>query len=149
MNAGKTGDNGQKRRSYGPLLLGLLILASIVAIAVPLYFGRMMMDGTSPQTVQQFALSSPGSTMNVVLQVASLPVPTLFEGMLLQKNDDGSYSRSGQYIGVQWNPAQPVTMGRNSDIAVGAILQVHGTLASQKVLTASQIVVLTSYIQIK
>ena len=150
MNTEKTRDSRQRRRNFGPLLLVLLILAIIAVIAIPLSFGRMMMDGNSSQTAQQFALASPDTTMSVMLQVNSLPTTTLlFEGTLLQKNGDGSYSRTTQRINVLWNPSQSVTMGSNSDLKVGAILQVHGTLGTQNVLTADQIIVLTGYVQVR
>ncbi|MEO7019267.1 MAG: hypothetical protein ABI234_03860 [Ktedonobacteraceae bacterium] len=150
MKAYKTGSiKRQPRRNFGLLLLGLLVLAIIAVIAIPLYFGRMMMGGSPPQTAQQFALASPGTSMSVALEVTSLPTTTLFEGTLLQRNDDGSYSRTSQHVSVQWNPSQSMTMGRSSDIKVGGILQIHGTLGTNTFLTASQIVVLTGYVQIK
>ncbi len=150
MKAYTTGNiRRQPRRNFGLLLLGLLVLAIIAVIAIPLYFGRMMMGGSPPQTAQQFALASPGTSMSVALEVTSLPTTTLFEGTLLQRNDDGSYSRTSQHVSVQWNPSQSMTMGRSSDVKIGGILQVHGTLSTNTFLTANQIVVLTGYVQIK
>lgn len=149
MKAYRTGNiRRQPRRNFGPLLLGLLALAILAAIALPFYFGRMM-SSSPPQTAQQFALASPGTSMSVVLEVTSLPTTTLFEGTLLQRNDDGSYSRTSQHVSVQWQPAQSVIMGNSSDVKVGGILQVQGTLSTNTLLTASQIVVLSGYVQIK
>jgi hypothetical protein len=150
MQAYRTGNiRQQPRRNFGPLLLGLLVLALIAVIAISFYLGRMMMSSSPPQTAQQFALASPGTSMSVVLEITSLPTTTLFEGTLLQRNDDGSYSRTSQHVSVQWQPSQSVTMGKNSDVKVGGILQVQGTLSTNTLLAASQIVVLSGYVQIK
>lgn len=138
-----------KPRNFAPILLALLVFAVLSVIAIPFYVGRMMMGGSPPQTAQQFALASPGTTMNVALQVISLPGTALFEGTLLQKNDDDSYSQTSQSVSVRWNPSQSVTMGNSSDIKIGALLQVHGTLDTHNLLIADQIVVLTNFIHIK
>ncbi|HEU5377646.1 MAG TPA: hypothetical protein VFV38_19655 [Ktedonobacteraceae bacterium] len=136
-------------RNFAPIFLALLVFAVLGVIAIPFYVGRMMMGGSPPQTAQQFTLASPGTTMNVALQVTSLPGATLFAGTLLQRNADASYSQTSQSVSVRWNPAQSVTMGNSSDIKVGALLQVHGTLDARNLLIADQIVVLTNFIHIK
>ena len=140
----------QRRRNLAPFLLGLLVIAAIAVLFIPFYLERsMMMGGSPPQTAQQFALASPGTNMNVALEVTTMPSSILLEGTLLEKNDDGSYSLTSQKARVQWNPSQSVIMGSSSDVKVGAIIQVRGTLGNNDVLTADQVVILTGFVQIK
>lgn len=140
----------QRRSKFGPLLLGLLIVGGIVAILIPLYLARNMMmgSGTPLQTARQFALASSGSQVTIALELTSMPSSTVLKGTLLQKNADGSYSRTNQTVNVQWNPSQ-VIMGGSSDVKQGAILQVSGRLGYNDVLIASQVVILTGFVQIK
>lgn len=149
MNTQKTSYAGRGRRNFGPLLLGIFILAIVAVLVISFSIGRMMMDGSPPQTAQQFAFASPGTDVNIVLQVTTLTTSTLLEGAILQKNGDGSYSRTVQRVNVRWNPSQAMTMGSSSDVKVGAILQVRGTLDAQNILASSQMVVLTGYVQVK
>ncbi len=144
------GERGRpQRKSFGPLLLGVLILAAIAAIVIPFYLGFSgMMAGSAPQSAKQLAAASPGSQANVAIEVTSLPAQTMLEGNLLQKNADGTYSRTGKTISVKWGGSKFV-MGGSSDIKVGAILQASGILNPSDVLTAQQIVVLTTSVHIK
>ena len=137
-------------RSSGPLLLGLLILGVIAAIAIPFYLGfsNMMRGGTTPQTAQQLAASTPGSHADVAVEVTAMPSSTVLAGKLLQKNADGTYSRTGKTISVQWNNTK-IVMGSSSNVKVGAILQASGVIGANNVLTADQIVILTTSVQLK
>ena len=76
-----------QRRSFGPLLLGRLILGVIAALAIPFYLGfsNMMQGGTTPQTAQQLAASTPGSQVNVAIEVTNMPSSVLLNGNLFAK----------------------------------------------------------------
>jgi hypothetical protein len=139
-----------QRRSSGPLLLGLLIVGVIAAIAIPLYLGfsNMMGGGAAPQTAQQLAAATPGSQEHVAIEVTGMPSSNVLDGDLLQKNTDGTYSRTGKTISVQWKSSK-IVMGSSSDVKVGAILQASGVLGTNDVLTADQIVILTTSIRLK
>ncbi len=109
----------QQRTSRGLLLLDLLIIATVTAIAIPFYLEfSQMMGGSAPQTAQQFTTSPPGSHLTIAVEVTSMPVQTLRTGNLLQKNADGTYSRTGKAVRVKWDPAKSVTMGSNSNVKV-------------------------------
>ena len=136
-------------KSFGPLLLGLLLVGVIVAIAIPFSMGfSSMMGGTAPQTASQLAASTPGASAHVALEVTALSSQTLFTGTLLQKNADGTYSRTEKTLSVQWS-ASKLVMGSSSDVKVGAILQASGVLDRNGVLTADQIVILTNAVHLK
>lgn len=149
MQTTKTPGNGRQRTSLGPWLLGVLIVVILAALAIPLYLGySKMMGGSASQTAQQFAASTPGAHVTWALEVTNTPSQTLLTGNLLQKNADGTYSRTGKTVRVQWT-AKSVVMGSSSQVKVGAILQASGVLGTNDVLTASRVVILTSLIQLK
>lgn len=143
------GPTRPRRKSFGLLLLGMFFLGIVAAIAILLYLGyTSIMGGAAPQTAQQFSASTPGSQAHIAVEVTSLPSQTLLLGNLLQKNADGSYSRTGKTVSVKWSGTK-IVMGSNSDIKVGAILQASGMLGADNVLTANQIVILTGLAQVK
>jgi hypothetical protein len=143
------GHTRPKRKSFGPFFLGLFIVGLLAAIAIPLYLGYTgMMKGSTPQTAQQFTASSPGAQAQIALEVTSLSSQTTLTGNLLQKNGDGSYSRTGKTVSVKWNSAK-IVMGSSSDVKVGAVLQANGMLGTDNVLTADQLVILTGFAQVK
>jgi hypothetical protein len=117
-----------QRKSFGPLFVGLFIVGGLAVIAIPLYLGysSMMGGGSTPQTAQQFALAAPGSQVTVVVEVTGTPSQTQLTGTLLNKNGDGTYSRTSQTVTVKWNPSGSVSMGSSADVKVGAVLQVVG-----------------------
>lgn len=138
-----------KRKLFAPLLLGLFVLGVIAAVAIPLYLGyASMMGGAAPQTARQFSASAPGAQAQIAIEVTRLPSQTLLLGNLLQKNADGSYSRTGKMVSVKWSGTK-IVMGSNADVKVGAILQASGVLGTDDVLTANQIVILTGFVQVK
>src|SRR5581483_3360414 len=137
------------RRSYGPLLLGLFVVGGVAIVGLLLYLGySMMMGGSAPQTAQQFTSAAPGSHVQIAFEVTGLPSSSLLNGNLLQKNADGSYSRIGRTLSVRWD-ASKVVMGSSSNVKVGAILQISGTLDAHDVLTAGQVVILTEFVKLK
>jgi hypothetical protein len=151
MKTAKASSDGKQRQrtSLGLLLLGLFVIAIVAAIAIPLYLGfSQMMGGSAPQTTQQFTASTPGSHATIVVEVTSVPSQTLLTGNLLQKNADGTYSRAGKTVSVQWT-AKSVVMGSSSEVKVGALIQVSGVLGTTDVLIARQIVVLTDFVKLK
>ena len=143
------GHSRPPQRSYGPLLPGLFVIGGVAIVGMLLYLGySTMVGGSAPQTAQQFAGSPLGSPVQIAFEVTSMPSSSLLKGNLMQKNADGSYSRTGRTLSVKWN-ASKVVMGSSSDVKVGAILQVSGALDAHDVLTASQIVILTGLVQLK
>jgi len=138
-----------KRKSLGPFFLGLFLLGIAAAIAIPLYLGfTAMMGGPAPQTARQFLAATPGARVQIVVEVTGMPSGTLLTANLLQKNADGSYSRTGKTISVIWSSTK-IVMGSRSDIKVGAILQANGLLGADNVLSAEQMVILTGFVQVK
>lgn len=137
------------RRLITPFLLGLFFLGIVAAVAVPIYWRySSMIGGSAPQTVQQFAASTPGAQAQIAVEVSGMPSDSMLTGSLLQKNADGTYSRTAKIVSVKWRSAK-IVMGSSSDVKVGAILQISGTLSTNDTLTAVQIVILTGFAQLK
>lgn len=136
------------RRRWLFLWVGLLLAAAVAAVLVPFLLTYTAM-GADPavQTANQFALASPDAPVAIVLEVTSLPSGTLLSGAVLQKNADDSYTRTSQDATVRWSAAQLV-MGSTTDIRPGAIVQVNGQMGGDSIVQASQVVVLTGFVQV-
>ena len=135
-----------------PLFLGLLVLGIAAAIFIPLYLARTvaMMGNASPESASQLAKASPGSQATIVCEVTSLPLNTLIDGVLLQRQSDGSYSHTSRKVQIQWNPSgSAIVMGGSQDIHQGAVRQVQGRIDTQGVIHADQLVILTGAVTIR
>ena len=138
-----------------PFLLGLLILAVVAAILVPLYIVRTTMTSqlagspTNAGTQAQAAAVRPGSHTMLLCQVTSTPENNRMNGLILKENSDGSYSSTGSSVSIQWDPNRSITMGSRQDVHQGAILQVSGSVRSDRVVHADQIVILTGIVTVR
>ncbi len=135
-----------------PLLLTLLILGIATAILVPFYLARNIvqrgMGGSSSETEAQFADTTPGSPVKLVLEVTSKPMGNLMKGTFLQRKADGSYARTTRSVSVKWHPERAVVMGSTQDVYQGAVLQISGRVDIDGSIHADQIVVLTNVVTI-
>lgn len=137
------------RRSIQPLLIGVFILAILVAIAIPLYLVRTNMTAglaSSPSGVS--AGITPGAQAKFVCRITSISANNLIQGTVLAKNSDGSYSPTNRSVSIQWNPNQSVTMGSNQDVHQGAVIQVSGQTDSNGTVHASKMFILTGFVTV-
>ena len=155
----KETSKGSKRSSTPsatrPLLLGLLILAIVAAILIPLYIVRNTMISqlagppTNVGTGAHSAAVTPGSLARFVCQITSTAANNRMNGLILKENSDGSYSSTGSSVSILWDPNRSITMGSRQDVHQGAILQVSGTVGSDRVVHADQIVILTGIVTVR
>jgi hypothetical protein len=151
----KVGKRSSTPTATRPLLLGLLILAVVAAILVPLYILRNTMISQlagSPNNVRtqaQSAAVTPGSPAKFVCQITSTKANNRMNGLILKENSDGSYSSTGSSVSIQWDPNRSITMGSRQDVHQGAILQVSGPVSSDRVVHADQIVILTGIVTVR
>ena len=151
----KGGNRLLKPAAARPLLLGLLILAVVVAILVPLYVLRNTMlsqlagTPTNVRTGTHAAAVTPGSFARFVCQVTSLAAKNRMNGVILKENSDGSYSSTGSSVSIQWDPNRSLAMGSSQDVHPGAILQVSGLVESSGVVHADQVVILTGVVTVR
>ncbi|HLI91258.1 MAG TPA: hypothetical protein VKV37_21400 [Ktedonobacteraceae bacterium] len=137
-----------------PLLFGLLILGLAAAVFIPIYVSRSiatagMGGGAAPESPAQLAASAPGAHVMIAVIVQAVSEQNIIQGVLLQPNRDGSYSRTQQTIRIQWDPNKaPVVMGSNQDVHQGAVIQVSGQVEAGGVFKANQVIILTGFMNI-
>lgn len=113
---------------------------------------RKMPRINPPMTLQQFGTTTPGTTVDFVLAVASLPRPEILDGTLLEPDEADPFSapfrRTKQQVQVQWNSSVRVAMGAITDLTTGAVLRVVGKVDENRLVHADQLVVLTKVARI-
>jgi hypothetical protein len=153
--ASKGGSRSSTPSATRPLLLGLLILAMVAAIIVPLYIVRTTMNSqlagspTNVGTQAQSAAVTPGSLAKFVCQITSTAANNRMDGLILKENSDGSYSSTGSSVSIQWDPNRSISMGSRQDVHQGAILQVSGSVGADSIVHADQIVILTGIVTVR
>ncbi len=107
---------------------------------------RKMPRINPPMTLEQFETTTPGTMVDVVLAVTSLPRPELLGGTLLEPDEADPFSafrRTQQRVEVQWGSSVRVAMGTITDFTAGAVLRTIGRFDENRLVHAEQIVVLT------
>jgi len=97
----------------------------------------------------QSAAVTPGSLSKFVCQITSSAAHNQMNGVILKENSDGSYSSTGSSVSIQWDPNRSIIMGSRQDVHQGGILQVSGTVESNGVVHADQIVILTGFVTVR
>ncbi len=106
---------------------------------------------TPPMTSAELAAATVDVSVNVALAITRLPVPDLFDGELLQADEAEPFSafrRTAQEVQVRWNPTAQFAMGEASDLKIGALVRVRGTLGEDRRVDAERIVILTQVARI-
>jgi tetrahydromethanopterin S-methyltransferase subunit A len=99
-----------------------------------------------PLTAAELAAATPGMTVNVALAIIALPAPDLLGGELLQADEAepfGAFRRTGQQVQVRWSPTAQFAMGEATDLQIGALVRVRGTLGESRRIEAERLVILT------
>jgi hypothetical protein len=96
-----------------------------------------------------FASSPPGSSAKAAVRLDSVKGKEL-KGTLLEKQSDTVYllpSERTPIVIAVLSPDTSVVMGKPQDIAVGAVVQLAGTIDANHVLQTTQVVILTGYVR--
>jgi hypothetical protein len=104
-----------------------------------------------PLTAAELAAAIPGMAVNVALAVTGLPGPDLIDGELLQADEaepSSAYRRTGQPIQAHWSPITQFAMGGATDVQIGALIRVRGTLSESRLIDAGRLVILTQVARI-
>jgi hypothetical protein len=96
-----------------------------------------------------FIHAAPGDTVKLVLEIVQSSTEGSIRGKLLQKETKKVYLRTNTPVTVQSNSQTKMVMGKQSDIHPAAVVHVTGTLKKDRSVDASQIVILTGYVEIK
>jgi hypothetical protein len=111
--------------------------------------GRMMRMQTQAAGEAELAQLKSGDDVKIVMEVADAGAANRIRGRLLEKLDETHYTRTANPAEVEWGKDTAIVMGKVADIHAGAVLHVTGKVAADHTVVASQIVILTGYVQAK
>jgi hypothetical protein len=92
---------------------------------------------------------TPGDKIKVVLELKSADAMRSAQGVLLEKQGEDLYRRTGTAVRMTFDPNVPVVMGKLADIHAGAVVHVTGTVVQDGGIAASQVVILTGYVKVQ
>jgi hypothetical protein len=131
-------------------IIFLAVLAAVAVWAVRNVLVHAQQMSTADTTASTFASISPGSSARAVVRLESVKGNEL-KGTLLVRQNDTVYllpsDRTTPVIAVLTSDAS-VVMGKPQDIAVGAVVQLGGTIDAHHVLQTNQVVILTGYVRV-
>jgi hypothetical protein len=144
-----TSDSASPSRTNPTWVVLLTALALLAGLAMWRTADRAMkMKSATSAGPDQFAALKPGETTKVVLEVTYSTSPTNLQGKLLEKKTETVYRRTAELVEVAFDAKTPVVMGKTADLRPGAVIHVSGTVNASHVLEATQIVILTGYVQV-
>jgi len=68
---------------------------------------------------------------------------------MLEKQGETHYTRTTKDVETTWDKHTAIVMGKADDIKPGAVVHVTGKLAADHSVEATQIVILTGYVQVQ
>jgi hypothetical protein len=129
------------------------ILSATVLLAALLVWGSFrsakLMSTAAASDEDMFIHAAPGDTVKLVLEIEQSSSEGSIRGKLLQKETEKVYLRTNTPVTVQSNSQTKMVMGEQSDIHPAAVVHVTGRLKKDRSVDASQIVILTGYVEIK
>ena len=125
-----------------------LIALVFAAVMVPAYLLSRMMAAT-PMTEAQVSAAAPGMKIEATLEVTATPTDDSFQGILLERQSDGSYQHTRRTLSVRWRADTSVVMGKKTDVHRGAVIQVNGQSRADGSVDAERIVILSGYVKVK
>jgi hypothetical protein len=151
--AGRTSlDSHQFRTSETSLkwIIFLTVLAAVAVWAIRGVLMRAQQMSTADTSASTFASLSPGSSAKAVVRLDSVKGKEL-KGTLLEKQSDTVYLLPPERtpaVFADLTPDTSVVMGKPQDIAVGAVVQLAGTIDANHILQTSQVAFLTGYVRL-
>jgi hypothetical protein len=129
---------------------GILALAIIAALVLPIRMRNGSMRMPVAMTAAQLARAAPAADVDLVVQVQSVRPGGTTRAWLLQSVSPSQYTRTRTAVWIDRSPATKTVMGSASDVISGAVLQVHAIatgrmLDGYPVVEASQIVIISGF----
>jgi len=128
-------------------------LAAIVVLLIALALWKSARSSTTMSAAasddQQFAQTTPDSVTKLVLQIEDASAEGTFRGNLLRKKTEEIYLRTATTLTVHFVPKTSIVMGKHADLHSGAIVHVTGTVLKDRSIDATQLVILTGYVQVQ
>ena len=136
-------------KSGRPVWIAMLaVLAALSLAFVWREAGRMMRMQTRAASNAEFAQMKAQAEARIVVEVTEAAEGRI-HGKLLEKDDETHYRRTANPADIAWGKDAKIVMGKAEDIHRRAIVHVTGKVAADHSVQASQIVVLTGYVQVK
>jgi hypothetical protein len=132
-----------------PLLIFMLAAIAVLSVAfVWSGAGKMLRMRTQAASHAELAQLKSGDEAKVVVEITEANAGKI-RGKLLERRDETHYSRTVNVAEVSWNQDTKLVMGKAEDVHVGAVVHVTGKVGADRGVQASQIVILTGYVQVK
>ncbi|MDQ1408118.1 MAG: hypothetical protein QOG55_3747 [Acidobacteriaceae bacterium] len=129
------------------------ILSVIVVITALLVWGSFRsaksMSTAAASDEDIFIHATPGDVVKVVLEIETASTEGSLRGKLLQKETEKIYRRTNTQVTAQSGAQTKIVMGKQTDIHPAAVVHLTGVLKKDRSVDASQIVILTGYVEIK
>jgi hypothetical protein len=129
------------------------ILSVIVVITALLVWGSFRsaksMSTAAASDEDIFIHATPGDVVKVVLEIETASTEGSLRGELLQKETEKIYRRTNTQVTAQSGAQTKIVMGKQTDIHPAAVVHLTGVLKKDRSVDASQIVILTGYVEIK
>jgi hypothetical protein len=105
----------------------------------------------------EFVQLKPQQQAKIVVEITEATREKI-RGRLLEKQDETHYTRTASTVEIVWssetksretkNGETKIAMGKIEDVRAGAVVYVTGTVGADGAVQASQIVILTGYVQL-
>jgi hypothetical protein len=126
-----------------------VLLAALSLFAMWRSMGRAMQMKAETTSNSSFAQLKAGDEVKVVLEVTAVAAAASVGGNVLEKQTETIYRRTGKTAKIAFDATTPVVMGKGPDVHAGAVVHVTAKMGSDQALHATQIVVLTGYVQVQ
>jgi hypothetical protein len=141
----------------------LVAIALLTLLAMRRSLGKAMRMTTETTTSASPTRLKPGEAAKFVLQVTTVAGTanagsSEVEGIVLEKQTETFYRRTGSTVKIGFDPATPVVMGKIADVREGSVVFIKAKEAETKMgetnkgedrLQAEQIVILTGYVTVR
>ena len=134
----------------------IFLLAALAVLSLGFAWrgaGRTMRMHTEAASNEEFALLKADAETKIVIEVAEVSGGGGSEGhlrgKLLEKQDETHYTRTANQAEVTWRKGTALVMGKAEDIHAGAVVHITGKMSTDRSVRATQIVILTGYVQVK
>jgi len=129
----------------------ILMLAGLAVLSLAFVWSgaaRMIKMQTQAANKDEFRMLKPQDEAKIVVEVTEASAGKL-RGRLLEKGDETHYARTTNAVDANWSSETKVVMGKAEDIQAKAVVHITGKVATDHTVQASQIVILTGYVQVK
>lgn len=109
----------------------------------------MSMAAAPTTTDEDFAHAAVGSIVKLVVELRAPSSDRELHGVLLEKQSEKVYKRTASKVIAHSESDTKIIMGKSDDIHPSAVVHITGKLNADRSVAASQIVILTGYVDVQ